>query len=182
MSFYRARNFYRYNMPKPLVWSLEEPSWAAAQREPNPKTHFYKLAAVAILSSLFTLGAVHLSAGPQTSTGHSKAVGEKAFMLIVGLRFSDDVSAKSLLAAWSVAASYCLNNEPFLYAYEAAQSDKDNLSYVILERYRSKEDYLGAHRKSIAFKEFRPKMRALQDAGKVIVSGSSYYELGIGFT
>ena len=168
-------------MPKPLVWSLEEP-WAAATREPNPKTHFYKLAAVAILSSLFTLGAVHLSAGPQTSTGHSKAVGEKAFMLNVGLRFSDEASAKSLLAAWSVAASYCLKNEPFLYAYEAAQSDKDNLSYIILERYRSKEDYLGAHRKSIAFKEFRPKMRALQDAGKVIVSGSSYYELGIGFT
>ena len=58
----------------------------------------------------------------------------------------------------------------------------DPLKYVIIERYRSKEDYLGLHRSSPAFHEFRPRMRALQNEGKVTVTGSSFRELGVGFT
>ena len=42
---------------------------------------------------------------------------------------------------------------------------------MIYERYRSKADYLGAHRSSPAFLQFRPKMKALQDAGDVLISG-----------
>ena len=83
---------------------------------------------------------------------------------------------------WSKAAAYCLANEKFLYAYEMAQSDQDPLRYLVTERYRSKADYLGAHRSSSAFKEFRPKMKELQNSGDVIVTGSSYNELGVGFT
>ena len=63
-----------------------------------------------------------------------------------------------------------------------AQSDKDPLVYQIYERYASKADYLGAHRSSPAFKAFRPRMKALQDAGEVNVSGSSFVEIGLGFT
>ena len=117
-----------------------------------------------------------------TTLGRPKATGERAFMLSVGLRFSDNASAETLLKAWGRAAAYCIEHEPFLFAYEVAQSDKDSLSYVILERYRSKSDYLGAHRRSPAFKTFRPQMKALQDSGAVVVTGSSYNELGIGFT
>lgn len=145
-----------------------------------------RLIAVAALSSLFSVGIVTLVSQPDgrrsTTTGRAKSVGDNAFVLSVGLQFTDSASAASLLDSWSKAAKWCLNNEPFLYAYEVAQSDKDNLSYVILERYRSKADYVGAHRRSPAFKEFRPKMRELQDLGKVKVSGSSYVELGLGFT
>jgi len=36
------------------------------------------------------------------------------------------------------------------------------LRYLIYERYRSKDDYLGAHKQSQAFAAFRPKMKALQ--------------------
>ena len=75
-----------------------------------------------------------------------------------------------------------MRNEPFLYAYEIAQSDQEPLKYLITERYRSKADYLGAHRSSSAFKTFRPRMKALQNRGDVIVTGSSYQELGVGFT
>ena len=63
-----------------------------------------------------------------------------------------------------------------------ARAVADPLKYVIFERYRRKDDYTGAHRRSPAFKEFRPQMRALQDSGKVTVTGSSFNELGIGFT
>ena len=91
-------------------------------------------------------------------------------------------AADGLLDAWAAAAAWCLDNEPFLFAYEVAQSDQDPLTYTIIERYRSKADYLGPHRTSPAFKEFRPKMRAMQDSGKVVVSGHSYHELGTGFT
>jgi quinol monooxygenase YgiN len=36
------------------------------------------------------------------------------------------------------------------------------LRYLIYERYRSKDDYLGAHKQSQAFVDFRPKMKAMQ--------------------
>ena len=72
-------------------------------------------------------------------------------------------------------------NEPFLYSYEVSQSDKDPLQYIIVERYRSKADYVGAHRRSTAFHTFRPQMKALQDAGEVIVTGASFNEVGLGF-
>ena len=64
---------------------------------------------------------------------------------------------------------------------EIAKSDKNPLHYAIIERYRSKADYVGAHRNSPAFHKFRPKMKALQEAGRVQVGGNSYNELGVGF-
>ena len=117
-----------------------------------------------------------------TTTGRAKAKGENAFVLSVGLEFQNTDDAKELLAAWSKAADYCIKHEPFLYAYEVAHSDQYENKYVIIERYRSKEDYTGAHRQSSAFHAFRPIMRELQNAGKVKVTGQSYTEMGIGFT
>ena len=117
-----------------------------------------------------------------TTLGRAKATGERAFVLNVGLQFHEPAAAERLVHEWSKAAAYCLANEKFLYAYEMAQSDQDPLRYLVTERYRSKADYLGAHRSSSAFKEFRPKMKELQNSGEVVVTGSSYNELGVGFT
>ena len=117
-----------------------------------------------------------------TSAGRQKVRGASAFVLSVGLQFRDESEAKTLVEAWRQAADYCLTNEPFLFAYEIAQSDKDPLRFVIIERYRSRADYVGPHRQSPAFKAFRPKMRALQDSGAVTVTGDSFMELGVGFT
>ena len=119
---------------------------------------------------------------PTTTTGRAKATHDKAFVLSVGLQFRNAADATDLLAAWKDAAEWCLTHEPFLFAYEVAQSDKDPNRYVIIERYRSKEDYTGPHRSSPAFKRFRPRMRALQDSGAVVVTGDSFVELGVGFT
>ena len=144
------------------------------------------VAAVAsALTIMVALGARHFAASSNnqfiTTSGRRKLTTERAFVLTVGLRFADEAAAKELLSAWSEAAAYCLRNEPFLYSYQMARSDKDSLSYVIIERYRDKADYLGAHRHSPAFKAFRPRMRALQDSGKVVVSGDSYNEIELGF-
>ena len=106
----------------------------------------------------------------------------QAFVLYVKLAFRSASEARELLDAWRDVADYCVEPEPFLFAYEVAQSDKDPLEYAIIERYRSKADYTGAHRSSPAFRAFRPRMRAMQESGAVRVSGSSFDELGVGFT
>lgn len=62
------------------------------------------------------------------------------------------------------------------------RSDKRPHTFLVTERYRSKEDYLHVHRTSDAFKSFRPKMQAMQESGDVVVSGDSFVELGLGFT
>jgi len=134
-----------------------------------------------------TLAIVHLvlptmNGKHYTTTGRPKQVGDNAFVLSVSLTFRSAASAQSFKSAWAEAAAYCLTNEPFLYQYEVAQSDKNPLEYVILERYRSKEDYVSRHRHSTAFNLFRPKLRALQEQGEVEIHGGSYLELGIGFT
>ena len=67
---------------------------------------------------------VHSGGGQhQTTLGRAKATGERAFVLSVGLQFQDHASADALPRAWRAAAAYCIENEPFLFAYEVAQSD-----------------------------------------------------------
>ena len=107
--------------------------------------------------------------------------GARAFVLRVDLTFVDAADARALVRAWGEAADWCRAREPFLLHYEIAQSDAEPLKYSIYERYRTKEDYLGPHKSSEAFRKFRPQMRALQDAGKLVVSGESFVELGVGF-
>ena len=127
--------------------------------------------------SVFFLGVLAMAAvtqltmTPKTTLGRRKATQEKAFLLNVGLIFRSQGVADGFIKEWGRAADYCLANEGFLFAYELAQSDQDPLRYLITERYRSKADYLGAHRSSPAFLQFRPKMKALQDEGAVLISG-----------
>ena len=105
-----------------------------------------------------------------------------AFVLHVELEFTNERAAKELVEAWAECADWCRKHEArSLWHYEIARSDKNALKYSIHERYRSLEDYLGFHKSSPAYTTFRPKMQALQDAGELKVSGSSYYELGHGF-
>ena len=140
-------------------------------------------AVLATVVSTLVVGRLHQRLFVVTTTnGREKALGEKAFVLSVSLQFTDATTSKELIAAWKEAAEWCYKYEDFLFAYEIAQSDKDPLKYVIIERYRSKDDYVNTHRSSPAFKRFRPKMRALQDGGRVVVTGDSYHELGVGFT
>jgi quinol monooxygenase YgiN len=138
--------------------------------------------ALAVTSALAVAWwAVVPAAGGATTLGRRKVRGERAWTLAVDLKFQDAAAAATLVRAWREAADYCLEHEPFLYHYEVSKSDKDPLRYLVYERYRSKADYLGAHRQSVAFNAFRPIMKAMQDEGRVVVTGESWDELGEGF-
>lgn len=108
---------------------------------------------------------------------------EKAWVLTVTLTFQSLEDRDAILSDWSQnVVPHCSKYEPFLIHYEAGISDKDKLKVIMLERYTSKDSYLNVHKSSEAFLKFRPKLQALQEAGKVKVEGFSYQEGGYGFT
>eukprot|EP00928_Gymnodinium_smaydae_P064809 TRINITY_DN48069_c0_g1_i1.p1 TRINITY_DN48069_c0_g1~~TRINITY_DN48069_c0_g1_i1.p1 ORF type:complete len:174 (-),score=28.26 TRINITY_DN48069_c0_g1_i1:314-799(-) len=133
---------------------------------------------------IFSLGVLVTLCGSRVWSqlgGRKKIVGEKAWTLSVQLRFTDEASRDAMLEAWAVIARFVRDEEPFCLSYEAVQSDKDPLLLIVNERYTSKKEYMDLHRSSAAFDEFRPKLKALQDAGKVSITGESGNELGLGF-
>ena len=110
-----------------------------------------------LLGVLAMTAVTQLTMTPKTTLGRRKATQERAFVLNVGLSFRSQGVADGFIKEWGKAADYCMANEDFLFAYELAQSDQDPLRYLITERYRSKADYLGAHRSSSAFKVTSPR-------------------------
>ena len=95
---------------------------------------------------------------------------------------ADGRIANRVLSAWKAAADWCYDNEPFLLAYEVSLSDQRPLTYFVTERYRSKDDYLARHKKSVAYDKFRPLLQRAIDGGDVVVTGESGDETGLGFT
>jgi len=116
---------------------------------------YFALGVVATVAVMQLMPRAASSAGqtpPQTTLGREKRRGERAFVLAVELRFSNEKDAKvpacvraaarapialssgihsralgkqELVSAWSEAANYCMANEPFLFHYEVSRSDKD---------------------------------------------------------
>ena len=97
------------------------------------------------------------------------------------LTFANEEDQKQILEEWRPVTKYCAEKEPFLFQYEVGRSDSDPLKLIMVERYKSKEDYMTKHKNGEEFLKFRPKLKALQDAGKVKIDGFSYQELGYGF-
>lgn len=96
--------------------------------------------------------------------------------------FSAAEHRDDFLEAFRPFAAYVRDHEPKTISYEALQSDKDPLQVMLLERYEDKEvAYLQVHRSSKEFLEFRPKLKAIQDAGHVTMDGHSYVDTMIGF-
>lgn len=104
-----------------------------------------------------------------------------AWTLVVTLTFTSEEDQQNILNEWKPVTKYCKDEEPFLLHYEAGRSDSDPLKIHMVERYQSKDHYLNFHKNGAEFLKFRPKLKALQDAGKVKVVGFSYQELGYGF-
>ncbi|CAJ1954475.1 unnamed protein product [Cylindrotheca closterium] len=104
-----------------------------------------------------------------------------AWTLTVTFTFTDEEDQKQILEEWRSVTKYCAEKEPFLFHYEVGRSDADPLKVHMVERYKSKDDYLTKHKTGEEFLKFRPKLKALQDAGKVTIEGFSYQELGYGF-
>jgi quinol monooxygenase YgiN len=105
-----------------------------------------------------------------------------AWVLQVTLTFTSEEDQMKILEEWRPATKYCADREPFLWHYEAGRSDSNPLQIRMVERYESKELYLKKHKTGEEFLKFRPKLKALQDAGRVEVEGFSFQELGYGFT
>lgn len=116
-----------------------------------------------------------------SSSQQRERIPGNAWTLVVTLTFTSEDDQKSILNEWKPVTKYCAENEPFLYHYEAGRSESDPLKLHMVERYDSKEHYLNEHKSGEEFLKFRPKLKALQDAGKVTVEGFSYQELGYGF-
>ena len=110
-----------------------------------------------------------------------RRVGEKAWLLVVSLRFKRADDLDVFLGAFTPMASAVSRSEPATLGYEVSRSEKDPLLVMIFERYASKLDYLDTHKAMKHFLKFRPKLQQLQDAHKVVVSGESFQELGVGF-
>lgn len=110
-----------------------------------------------------------------------RRVNERAWLLVVNLRFKHADDMNFFLGAFAPMADAVSRSEPATLGYEVSRSEKDPLLVMIYERYASKSEYLDTHKAMKHFLKFRPKLQQLQDAHRVVVSGESFQELGIGF-
>lgn len=106
---------------------------------------------------------------------------DRAWMLIVKLTFTSEASLQTFLRDFAPMAAAVRDHEAGTLSYEACQSDKDPLSITLVERYRTKADYLDYHKSTRHFLKFRPRLQKLQDSGEVVVTGESVTELGLGY-
>ena len=131
------------------------------------------------LASPATVLAVHSANQPHSA---NKLTAMPPFSLLVTLQFREQQYLDQFLEFFRPMAQFVKDHEPDTLAYEVLLSDKDPLQALILERYKDKENaYLKVHRSSATFLEFRPKLKALMDAGHVTMSGHSYMDSRAGF-
>eukprot|EP00543_Licmophora_paradoxa_P008861 CAMPEP_0202459502 /NCGR_PEP_ID=MMETSP1360-20130828/36037_1 /ASSEMBLY_ACC=CAM_ASM_000848 /TAXON_ID=515479 /ORGANISM="Licmophora paradoxa, Strain CCMP2313" /LENGTH=112 /DNA_ID=CAMNT_0049080605 /DNA_START=44 /DNA_END=382 /DNA_ORIENTATION=- len=105
-----------------------------------------------------------------------------AFNLLVTLKFTEEQYLQQFLDFVKPLCDYIKEEEPETLAYEVIMSDQDPLQCMLFERYADKENaFLKIHRSSKAFSDFRPKLKALQEAGHVQLDGHSYLDSMVGF-
>ena len=99
---------------------------------------------------------------------------------ILSVTFKDDETKSKFLELYRVEAEYVRDYEMNTLSYEFAESDKDPLRGILIERFISKDDYL-RHKQSPTFVSFRQKLQRLQDERLVTLKGGSFIESNIGF-
>ena len=104
------------------------------------------------------------------------------FSLLVTLDFQSTDVKNQFLQDIQPVAEHVRNHEPDTLAYKILLSDQDPLKVMIVERYKDKDHaYLGIHKSSVPFLQFRQKLQTLQDNGQVTISGHSYLDSNFGF-
>ena len=101
---------------------------------------------------------------------------------MVNLTFKDGEAEQVFLDSMLPYAAWVKANEPNTLTYQLMKSDKPvaekGIYYGIIERYADKErDFLGAHRNSAQFKEFRAVLKELQEEDRCEVVGDSYNDV-----
>mmetsp|Transcript_23075 Transcript_23075/g.59984 ORF Transcript_23075/g.59984 Transcript_23075/m.59984 type:complete len:146 (+) Transcript_23075:46-483(+) len=108
-----------------------------------------------------------------------QSVPKGAFFLLVQMEFKTVADREKAEAIFAPEARWCRDHEPGTLSYEWARSDQNERAIVVVERYADKETaYAAVHKGSDAFKEFRPRLAALEPA----IRGHSYVASDIGYT
>uniref|UniRef100_A0A7S1UNL8 ABM domain-containing protein n=1 Tax=Grammatophora oceanica TaxID=210454 RepID=A0A7S1UNL8_9STRA len=139
--------------------------------------HLLTLAAVV---SVYVVGRSVFGSSSYVRRSHQQ--NDPAFSLLVKLRFEEESYKQQFLRDIGPVASYVKQHEPQTLAYEVLLSDSDPLQVLIIERYADKEKaYLEIHKSSEEFLQFRPKLKAMMEEGKVSMDGHSYIDSQVGF-
>lgn len=104
---------------------------------------------------------------------------ESTFFLGITIIFKTMEDKNEFKLLFSPLAEYVKKNERNTLSYEMCESDKDPNRIFLIERYRTKHDYLEIHRKSEQFLEFRGLFELMKD--KYTMEGHSYIESKIGY-
>lgn len=111
--------------------------------------------------------------------GHRQSEHKNAFLLGVTIKFKTSEAKEVFRTMLKPLAEYVAKYEPNTISYELCEADNNPLQVYMLERYKTKTDYLEIHRKTPIFLEFRSKLQAMSDQYEL--SGQSYIESNIGF-
>ena len=104
------------------------------------------------------------------------------FSLFVTLKFTQLQDKEEFLVLVRPLADYIRREEPTTLAFDVICHDADPLQVMLVERYQEKATaFLQIHKSSPHFLNYRPKLQQMQNDGRVIVSGNSYLDSGIGF-
>lgn len=135
---------------------------------------------IILFASGLVFGAISWLLVSQLFQTNPRNVTPDAFFLGVKVIFPNEVDKSAFESEFEKLAAFVRTSEPGTISYELLRSDKQPLQVYILERYRTKSDYLDVHKKSKPFLEFREKFQRMIERGAV-VDGDSYLESGIGF-
>ncbi len=105
---------------------------------------------------------------------------QDAFVLGVTVKFKTEKDKNTFKTILEPVAEYVAKFELNTISYEMLESDKDPTQIYMLERYRTKKDYLDVHRKSKQFLLFRDQFQKMIADGAVL-DGHSYIESNVGF-
>ena len=104
------------------------------------------------------------------------------FSLFVSLQFTQLQDKEEFLLLVRPLADYIWREEPTTLAFDVISHDADPLQVMLVERYQEKATaFLQIHKSSPHFLNYRPKLQQMQNDGRVVVSGNSYLDSGIGF-
>ena len=102
------------------------------------------------------------------------------FSSVLVVTFKNDQIKSKFLELYRVEAEYVRDHEMNTLSYEYAQSDKDPLQGILIERFISKDDYL-VHKQSSIFISFREQLQRFQNDKLVTINGESFIDSNIGF-
>ncbi len=136
----------------------------------------FLFAGIVIGAALF-----NFSGHNKISSGPRKSAVEGAFVLGVSVKFQTIADKDNFKELIRPVADFVSKYELNTISYEVMESDKEPTQIYILERYKTKFDYLEVHRKGEAFLVFRGKFQELIASGKATLDGHSYIESNIGF-